>query len=180
MNMQPKQEKKGNTLNVLHWVVASWSATIYVFMRKNIGKRHPGVIGMMGIGWLMLWILYTRAEGLTFLIPLYMVGALLHQVGARKSEVHSRYIGDPTLARMIGFKNDAIARRVGEPLIAFVFGIGLIACGFDEGKYFAFGAGAMAISASIVDFQEQRRVEDTRDAMIEGRYYTQRARERNG
>ena len=73
MNMNQKQEKKGNSLNVLHWVVASWSATIYVFMRRNMGKRHPGVIGMMGIAWLMLWILYTRAEGLTFVIVLYMV-----------------------------------------------------------------------------------------------------------
>ena len=180
MKMQQQPEKKrDSSLKVLGWIVGGWAATINPFMRKNIGKRHPGITGLVGMAWLTLWIAYTQAQGLVYMIPVYVLGQFFHRVGSRNSEVHSHYVGEPVLARMIGFKNDAAARQIGEPLIAFVIGIAMIACGFDEGKYFAFGSGAMAINEALLQFREQRTVDDMRDGMIEGRYFMGRARERS-
>jgi len=174
------EQKKGNSWNVVVWVIHGWAATIYPFMRKNIGRRHPGIAGLIGMGWVILWVSYTRAGGLLWLIPLYIAGQVLHLIGcARKpSEVHSHYYGDPVLAMTLGFKDPRAARRFGEPLIAFAVGMGLILYGYQEGKYFVFGAVALIVNQSLIDMQERRRVDDMRDGMIEGRYFLGRARER--
>jgi len=175
--MEKKEEKKGSSLNVVMAIVQGWSATIYPFMRRGLGKNNPGMMGFIGLGWLMLWVLYTRANGLLWIIPLYLLGALFHRLGNTSKGVHTNYGGEPVLAmKLFRFKDEWAAKRIGEPLISLLAGMALIGCGFDEGKYFAFGAVALIANQVLIDLYDQRRIDDLRDGKIEGQYLMDKAR----
>jgi hypothetical protein len=168
-----KQEKKGLSLKVAMAVVQGWAATIYPFMRIGIGKNHPGILGLFGMGWLVLWVAYARCNGLLWLIPLYLLGQLFHLLGhARKpKKVHTNYAGQPFLAmKFLRFKDEAAAKRFGEPLICFLFGMALIGCGYDEGKYFAFGTAALIANQALIELFDRRRIDDMRDGTIESEF----------
>jgi hypothetical protein len=173
VQQQQQPQKKGQTWNVVFAVIRGWSATIYPFLRKNIGKNHPGLTGLIGLGWVLLWVAYTHANGLLWLIPLYGLGQLSHSLGhARKrSPLHTNYSGEPLVAmKLLRFRDESAAKRFGEPLISLAFGIALLAYGYYEGKYFVFGAAALAANQTLIDQYDRRRVDSMRDAMIEGRY----------
>jgi len=176
-----EQAKKGISLNVAALLIRGWAATIYPFMRRGIGKHHPGMLGVFGLAWLVLWVAYTHASGLLWIVPLYLLGQLSHSLGhARKtSHVHTDYGGEPLLAmKLLRFKDEAAAKRFGEPLISFALGLGLLWYGFPEGKYFAFGAIALAMNQAIIDRYNNRRVDDLRDGMIESRHLMGQLRQR--
>ena len=69
-----------------------------------------------------------------------------------------------------------MAKQIGEPLISLAIGSVLRACGYDEGKYFAFGAAVLFINQTMIDAYNERRSDDMRDGMIEGHYIMDKSR----
>jgi hypothetical protein len=175
------QEQKVGSMQVATGFIAAYAATIYPFMRTNIGKNHPGLAGLIGMGWVVLWVAHTHADGLILLVPLYLGGQLLHslQHAFKQSTVHTRYSGTPVLAmKLLRFKDEIAAKRFGEPVISLIVGLGLLRLGYDEGKYFALGAVVLFMNQSLVGQYERRRVDDMRDGMIGSSYLMSQLRSR--
>ena len=166
------EQKKTSSWPFVLAIMNAWAATIYFCMRERVGRRHPHLPVLIGCGWIWLWVAHTGAERLIWLIPLLLLGLCLHNIQHQRNlfSVHSNYGGDPIIAIKLGFKDERVAKAFGEPLISFTVGAVMLANGFQEGKYFAFGALAMVVTNSINEMQQRRRVEEMRDGMIEGRY----------
>jgi hypothetical protein len=165
-----EQQKKGNSVGIAIACFQCWAAMIYPMMRRNWGSNHPGMRAVFGIGWVFLWIAYTHADGLIWIIPLYLLFLLENRMKHARGtlDVHSDYSGEPVMAKVFcRFKNEALAKKIGEPLISLVFGVCLLEMGYEEGKFFTLGALALLANQTLIGFYERRRFTDMRDAQIE-------------
>jgi hypothetical protein len=171
-----KEEKKGFSFSGAAAFVEAYAATIYPFLRINIGKNHPGIIGFLGMGWILLWSAYAQAERLTWMIPIYLVGWLFHTIGSHRKRLHTHYAGEPFVAMRLFRMNERSAKQFGEPIISLAIGFGLLWSGYAEGRYFVVGAFALAVNQRLIEMIEQRRVDDMRDAMIEGEHLMNKQR----
>lgn len=84
--------------------------------------------------------------------------------------IHSRYAGDPWLARWV-CKSDDFAKRYVEPLICFGVGVGLMPVSEILGAFVMSGMVSLGVVQAIEWQLTRVRVMQMRDAEIEQRYH---------
>jgi hypothetical protein len=178
----PQAQKRDNTWNVVFAFIGGYAMTIYLFMRLKVGKRHFGIEGFVGLGWMLLYMMHTKCDEMIILIGFFVVGNLAHQFGhaiGKAEIVHSRYGGDPWLANLLfPFLSPTRAKQFGEPIIAFLAGCLLSHWSEGVGHYVMGGAMFLAMNHAMLRHCEQERIDDLRDGMIEQQYLMSRVRER--
>jgi len=172
-DQQPKQLTPRDCANLFSWIVVGWAMTIYLPIRRGMGKDHIATEAFVGLFWLVAWMLVTNAPLLMPLVPLYLLCALLHRISAfarrRRGEfIHTFYNGEPWLAMgLFRVKDELKAKSFVEPLLAAALGLYLLQ--FDEGAGLYFLGGAMALVAAdrLIASRDERKVDDMRNSMFE-------------
>lgn len=175
---QAPQLRPRDCANLFSWIVIGWAMTMYVPIRRGLGKDHIGMEALVGLLWLIAWMLFTTAPYLAPLVPLYLLLVVVHRMYAfmqrrRGIFIHTYYNGEPWLAMgLFRLKDEMKAKAFVEPLLAAALGVYLLQ--FDEGAGLYFIGGAMALIAThqLTVKRDERMVDDVRNSMFENEWLT--------
>lgn len=159
--------------NIVLWVIVGWAMTIYMPVRRGMGKDHIGIEALVGFLWLGAWIGFWHAEPLLPLVLIYLVSIVFHRLNAfvrrqRGEFVHTYYNGEPWLAmKLFGQKDELKAKQFIEPFLSFGLGMFLLQFGEGVGLYFMGGAGALLATYLLIAKRDERAVDAMRNGMFE-------------
>ncbi len=159
--------------NLLFLIISSWAMTIWLPLRRYCGKDYLGIRAIMG--WMVIatyaWI--ANDPVMDLLIPIYLLAILLRICGQIKLRFqgviqHTRYDGDPWLARLVLFsKDENKCKSVGEPALAIMTGYFLLSTSDALGAYLIIGGFAMFLVQAVAERQYQRRIDEINNGRIE-------------
>jgi hypothetical protein len=178
--MNPKSEKKGESINIGLALVRIWAMTLYAPLRIKMGRDHIGYAGLLGLVLIFFYAGLNRAIPLLVLIPILILHYFCQSLSGfqerRRGIVrHTWYGGVPWIAMRLMFtKNESVAKQFGEPLIVLVLGCFMWEDWPSVAKYFWWGAAAMVFNNLVLEDMERRRTDQMSNAQIEAEYYTQR------
>lgn len=164
--------------NFAQVLIRSWAMSIYLPLRRGIGKDHVGVTGIVAFFLIPLYAGFAAAPEIIWLLPIFILSAAAHRFDgatrrARGIYEHTYYVGEtPLVRRLFRLKDDLRAKQVGEPALSFIIGCALLPYGQSVGGYFLIGAVMLGLNQAMIEHQEQRRVDDHRNAMIENQGLT--------
>lgn len=185
MQQQQQQDSSfdpAQSFNLIYVLSSVYATCALPFLRSGFGSHALGFnaffafVLMMTVGGLK-----NAPEMLNF-VGVWLVAVIVQRVlGAwqrRRSgeSVHSRYMGDPLLARIPGITPNA-ARGVLEPMLTFWVAMGIGAVSHVVAG-FLMGAAVSLFIKNIIDLELDRaRVRRMRDAHIEQVYVSRRYRQ---
>lgn len=158
--------------NLLHLWLETWAMSIYTPMRCRMGRDSAGMAGLCVLGWIPLYIVFTHAPQVIWLLPVYLGSLLMQRIGQGWREMrgcmeHTRYNGYPWVG-LLFTKSESKAKGLIEPLISFLFGVFVCEFNGNAGMYFILGAVAMMVCTGIIEHRDRQRVREMRNSMIEG------------
>lgn len=170
------------------FICQSLAITVEVFLHRRFGRRYGGIAA--GVGGLLIFLVmafgapYSPMPMLLFLgaYILMLAAVRIERVAAEaRGEVrHSRYNGEPRLARFFPKLDEiSIKRWIEPPLVMFV---GMLTMGFSPplGLYLFFAGIAMGVNVSGIVAYERAKATAAVDSLIDARMHAARVRERMG
>jgi hypothetical protein len=163
------------SFNLLYALSSVYAACVLPFLRTGMGSHALGMsaflalVLMMTVGGLM------NAPAILNYVAAWLAAVIIQRVlvllrGRRNGEpVHSRYLGDPLLARFPSITVNA-ARGVLEPMLTFIAAM-LLGAWSQDVAGFLMGAAVALFIKNVIDLEADRaRVRRMRDAHIEQVY----------
>lgn len=154
------------------WLVNAWAMTLYVPIRRNLGREHLGLVAVIGLIWLATWGAMAESRVLAWLLFIDIYAMICHRlkdmVRTRRGQfVHTFYNGEPWLIMTVFRVKDEMKAKWLEPFLAAGLGIYLLQFNPIAGWYFIGGAVAMLHAHRMVAQCEQQRIDDMRNGMLE-------------
>lgn len=192
---QPSQEpnwapQPWQNANLPLFVIRTWATSIYVFIRGGFGSRF---LGLQAAAVLLLAPLYASVKRVTdldtmcFYLCMYLAMCFLHkQISRRRQRLnipsHSFYDGFPCLRRFFPWVkcSEVTFKRFVEPVVVIALGIAMVPSDEPFGMYIVTGGLCMAFLASAYSVQEQARLDDLNDSILDQQALAERLRESRG
>lgn len=182
-NPPPEQSQIGHDIrqgfNLFRSVIAMHVAVLHLLSTKpgTMGKNAIGLTELLAVPWMLGWLVcFARTElevgGMIWLVLMHIAIAFVHQAkGARaraKGYVcHSRFQGLSGTRWFPFCRTERRKRKVADPTIVFVVGLGLAVYAPALGLYFVVGAFGMDFNQTVIEEQEKARTQAVVDAVIE-------------
>ncbi len=173
-------------INFLFLMCQSVGVTCEIFLHRGFGRRWPGVCGMYGLVVLVLFPLFwppAEAGPLLCLLGAYIAACVLARICALCSGgngAHSRYSGNPRIARLLPFLSESTIKRLIEPMLVFSIGVAMLGVNQPLGVYLILAAWGLFISTNVAEVWARSRAQDLQDAVMEQRDIAERFRRSNG
>lgn len=182
MNQEENHWGPKETFNAAYAIASIYSTCVLPFLRTGMGSHALGFNAFFaGVGMVFAGGLLGAPEMLNF-VGVWLAAVVVQRVSGawgrarRREPVHSRYLGDPVLARLPGVTPHA-ARGVLEPVVTFAAALAVAPASGPTGG-FLMGAAAALFVKNLVDVEADRaRVRRLRDAHLEQVYVSRRFRE---
>lgn len=144
---------------------------------RTFGVRYFGIQALAGLVNIPLWMLFwPGASPLCLILFGLAVLAMMAYTRARmvmrrehRPMFHSRYSGQPRLARVFGIHREQAIKCVAEPLAVFLTGGLVSTLDAPLGTYLMASAAGLWASANIIEAVIRARVVDLNDQMLENR-----------
>mgnify|MGYP003628288186 CR=1 FL=1 len=159
------------------FVVQTWATSIEVFIRGGFGARYLGLQAAAVLVLAPLWCMFKQVQNVDELglwLFYYLMACFCHRQGIRAREKrgevwHSYYNGFPVLMKFLPWMkcSEVTFKRTMEPLL--IIGLGCLLIPNDEplGLYIVIGGICMAFLANAWSVQNQTRLYDLNDAVID-------------
>ena len=181
--MPPEQQKStkeslNDALNRLNFVVNAHATIVIPFIRCRFGAEALFPSAFFAFGALLLLTESRWKNGVgAYLVLWLMVMAYRRAETLARSwrgiVTHSRYTGDPWLAMRFRFIKTEDQGRAFEPVLCLFIGAGLYPIVPVVGLLVMAGFVSLGLKQLIDRFIVYRRVQQMRDAQIEGEYYAE-------
>jgi hypothetical protein len=191
-NQQQGSGNGNNGGNAGHWVMLflrSIAVTLQVFLHRKFGSRFigsQGFVGLLVIVFFGAFIGVPGTTGLTAFLLAYLFACLVARahIDARKRRggdtEHSMYSGWPLLMSVFPRCSELKVKRFIEP--AFVVIVAAAVMNFFPalGLYLLMAGGVLFTVVNYDEAEEQRRVQNMQDAVIEASQRAERFRSGHG
>lgn len=192
---QPSQESNSapqpwQNANLPVFFIRAWATSIYVFIRGGFGSRF---LGFQAAAVLLLAPLYASLKRVTdldtmcFYLCMYLLLCVLHkQISRRRQRLnipcHSYYDGIAGLRCFFRWLkcSEVTFKRFVEPVVVIALGIGMVPSDEPFGMYIVTGGLCMAFLANAYTVQDQARLDDLNDSILDQQALAERLRESRG
>lgn len=169
----------GETMDLAYGLAHCLATVLAVFIRRDFGADALGWPAILG--GLALYV--TAVENRDRLARLFFLAWLVAQATQRfltfrnhwrGVRVHSRSSGYPWLAMRLPFvRSEAVAVRLGEPLLCLAVGAALWPLSHPLGGFVMFGAGSFCLRNNIDALVRRKRLSAMLDARLEQEWYAE-------
>jgi hypothetical protein len=181
---QPDKNRFGPTesLGMVYTLSSIWAMCVIPFFRTGLGSHALGFDAFFALILMLTAGAFMHAPEMVDFIAVWLVVVICHRVaGAWKCRrgydgIHSRYQGDPLLARIPTVTAQG-ARGVLEPVVTFFVAMCICPVSPRLGGFLMITAGSLFIKNVIEVEIVRARVRRMRDAHIEQVYVSRRYRE---
>jgi hypothetical protein len=182
--MNEQQDKNPDPFWMLVTISNIWGLAIQLPMRRMVGKNTLGMTALLAFVGTILYGGLTVSTPVMCWAGVFFASAIAHRIATwrrwgKEDEPHSYSVGHSWISYLTrGRYKEAPVRGVLEPGVAVLIGILCTPFGDAAAIFFIGGAVCMALSTAFIELRQRRRVDDMRDAMIEGRSVQQTTRKR--
>ncbi|HEY4309321.1 MAG TPA: hypothetical protein VGN12_07700 [Pirellulales bacterium] len=172
MKEQPETDSR-TAAHLVYLIINVWAMTLYLPLRRQTGKDHIGITGLLSVFFIPLYATFANAPDILILLPVFITSIVMHRLGHWRRHAagrfeHTYYGGDPWAAKLLlRCKDERKCKVLGEPVLAFCVGVLLLPYGDAVGGYFMAGALALGVSQAMLFQQDEQRLDDMRNGMIE-------------
>ena len=181
MSQQQENNKRksspGDSLSLLGFIASVHATALTPFIRRGFGIRANEWNGVGAMILIILWWCGAPHDPVMgyylicwFLALLFQKAYTLRRI-RQGDKIHSRYWGDPWLAKFVPFcRSDATARRF-EPGMCFLIGLSLIGVSEALAALWICGFVSLTVVLCMERVVTEARLQAMDDAEIEGQYY---------
>jgi hypothetical protein len=183
MQKQPeKPDSVRDDFNLIYTVATVYAMCVLPFLRTGFGAQAFGTNGVVAAVFMFLATGFMKSTAMLHFLGIWFIALICQRIIGAVSRfrgggyVHSRYQGNPILARL-PWVNANAARAVLEPVATFwaAVVIGVVAPPLAE---FLIGAAVSLVLKNMIDVEIDRaRLRRMRDAQIEQTYLSRRLHE---
>jgi hypothetical protein len=160
-------------INLFGVLANGYATTVTPFLRRGFGREALGVNGIVAALIILIYAWVTNSPEMITVFWVFLAAVAYQRVyGFRQRAncqvVHSRYAGDPVVAKCFA-KSERVAREVVEPLICIVAGACLWSWSEPAGRFVLCGSFALLASRGVDTQVTRNRVQAMHDAAIEQR-----------
>jgi hypothetical protein len=164
------------------------SATVVVFLHRNLGPRYLNMQAAAGV-LLIILVMGFGAPHSPIPMMLFLLAYLLALAAARMECLrslargdlrHSKYTGEPRLSRFFPKLDEVTIKRYVEPTVVGLLGIIVSPFAPPLGFYLFMAAIGLGVSVASTYHYEQAKAIAAVDSLIDARMHAARVRERAG
>jgi hypothetical protein len=154
-----------------------WALAIQLPLRQRIGRNVLGFQAVFALLLLVFWAGLAVSAPVALWMCIYFFSVICHRIATirrrgREDEPHTYYNGYPWLGKLFPFISDEVQlKAIVEPAVAL--GLAFVGAAFDKGAglFFLGGAVCMVLTTGWTELKHRKRMDDVRDAVIEGKMY---------
>lgn len=177
-----------NNAGLVLFLVNTWATSIEVFIRANFGERY---LGLQAAAVFLLVPIYCGVKQATdygmmsLYLFIYLFLCFVHRQTIRRRRrrglsCHSYYDGTPALWKLCPWCSELTVKRYAEPAVVITSGLLLIPASEPVGMYLLIGGLCMGFSTGVCCVQQDVRLLDLNDSILDQQILAERLREVRG
>jgi hypothetical protein len=170
-----EEQDKPDSMGLAVFLVDIWAMALQVPMRRMVGKNFIDMRGVMALVFVFFYGGLWNSLPVFVWLGIYVVSVVAHRIATLRRHyrgvvLHSRYNGYPWLGVFMRRPWDETrVKMVLEPLLAMFVGAMVSPYGESSAMFFFGGAVCMFLDSTLIEVQQQKRVDDLNDASIESK-----------
>jgi len=168
-------EDARNAANIMVFASRVMSAPVEVIIRKRFGSRYFGLPGFVALFAIPMWMMFWPQESATGIAWFWLLFILMQfraRVEAawmvrRGDIVHTRYNGQPRVARLFKRLGEQEIKGSTEPTIVLVTGLLIFLFNMPLGSYLVVASLALAANHGLMVAVDRARALEMNDVLIE-------------
>lgn len=170
-------EDARNTANIMVFVSRVMTAPVEVIIRKRFGSRYFGLPGFVALFAIPMWMIFWPEEDGSWIVWFWLLFILM-QLRARMEAawmvrrgdiVHTRYNGQPRVARFFKKLGEQEIKGKTEPTIVLTIGLLIFLFNMPLGSYLVIASLALAANHGLMVAVDRARALEMNDVLIEQR-----------